>query len=96
MENTEHLPERFCSVYTTPYNGSYKGVLLRERQLIRTPIKIICPRRSRGLIIILPARQSGSKVKCIAYERSECRQGIYWHEKTAKLLINPLIIFFIS
>ena len=46
--------------------------LLRERQFISAPIKIICPRRRRGLMIILPARQSRAKVKCIAHERSEC------------------------
>ena len=54
--------------------------LLRERQFIKALIKIICPRRSRGLIIILPARRSQAKVKCIAHERGESRQGIYWHE----------------
>ena len=54
--------------------------LLRERQFISAPIKIICPRRSRGLMIVFPARRSRAKVKCIAHERSECRQGIYWHE----------------
>ena len=36
----------------------------------------------RGLLrarqfIMAPARQSRAKVKCIAHERSECRQGIY-------------------
>ena len=55
-------------------------VVIRERQFISAPIKIICPRRSRGLMIILPARQSRAKVKYFAHERSECRQGIYWHE----------------
>ena len=52
---------------------------LRERQFISAPIKIICPRRSRWLMIILPARRSRARVKCFAHERSECRQGIYWH-----------------
>ena len=35
--------------------------LLRERQFISAPIKIICPRRSRGLMIILPASRSRDK-----------------------------------
>ena len=54
--------------------------LLIKRQFISAPIKIIYTRRSRGLMIILPARRSRAKVKCLAHERSECRQGIYWHE----------------
>ena len=41
-----------------------RGIL---REFIRTPIKIICPRRSRGLMIILPGRRSQAKVKCIAH-----------------------------
>ena len=43
--------------------------LLRERQFISAPIKIICPRWSRGLMIILLARRSRAKIKCLAHER---------------------------
>ena len=45
--------------------------LLRERQFIRAPIKIICPRQSQGLMIILLARRSRAKVKSIAHNRSQ-------------------------
>ena len=45
------------------------GGLLRERQFIRAPIKII-----------LPARLIQAKVKYLAYKLSECRQGRYWPE----------------
>ena len=60
-------------------NGSYKGVIKREA-VYKCTNKDYLPRRRRGLMIILPARWSRAKEKCIAHERSECRQGIYWHE----------------
>ena len=61
------------------YHGSYKGVIKREA-VYKCTNKDYLPEAKPRANTHFTCEAKPSKDKCIAHERSECTQSIYWPE----------------